>query len=259
MKLIPAPLSTNRDECKAQFQMLLPYFSHFQIDIQDGIYVPNKTIGVSEYLEVIDELLENSLTAVIPGLSRNLDPGITQSVTSSLDDNQVVVDMHLMLSDYEKTFESIRLYFLDPVRNLPRTMLRGRDDIVLRCVFVHTNIDLKLLEQYKDLPLSMTFSPPDSPDDWADFLRSSAHAQVMTIHPGPQGQAFMPQMLSKVGQIHEINSHVNVCIDGAVNDRTYPLIRSASPHCVPDELAVGSYFSKATPQDIPDRIKLLSD
>ncbi len=245
MKLIPAPLSTNRDECKAQFSMLLPHFSHFQIDIQDGIYVPNKTIGLNDYLEVLHEVIVDTHTSVIPGSSRNLDPGIRR------DDNQVVVDIHLMLSDYNKTLEWIRLYFLDP-------SIR-RDDIALRCVFVHTNFSHILLEQYKDLPLAMTFSPPDNPQDWTDYLHASKYAQVMTIYPGPQGQTFMPEMLAKIGQIHEINRHIQVCIDGAVNEVSYPIIKSSSSLCIPDELAVGSYFSKANPEDVASRIRKLSD
>lgn len=244
MKLIPAPLSTSKEDCKAQFSMLLPYFSHFQIDIQDGIYVPNKTIGLNDYLEVLHEVIVDTHTSVIPGSSRNLDPGIRR------DDNQVVVDIHLMLSDYNKTLEWIRLNFLNPgIR---------RDDIALRCVFVHTNISHTLLEQYRDLPLAMTFSPPDKHQDWTDYLQASKHAQVMTIYPGPQGQTFMPEMLGKVGQIHKINPQIQVCIDGAVNDTTYPVIRSSAPVCIPDELAVGSYFSKAASENILSRIDRLS-
>lgn len=245
MKLIPAPLSTSKEDCKAQFSMLLPYFSHFQIDIQDGIYVPNKTIGLSDYLEVLHEVIVDTHTSVIPGSSRNLDTGIRR------DDNQVVVDIHLMLSDYNKTLEWIRLNFLDPgIR---------RDNIELRCVFVHTNITHKLLDQYKDLPLAMTFSPPDKPRDWTEYLQISKYAQVMTIYPGPQGQSFMPEMLTKIGQIHEINPHILVCIDGAVNEVTYPIIKSSSSLCIPDELAVGSYFSKANPADIANRIQKLRE
>ena len=244
MKLIPAPLSTSKEDCKAQFSMLLPYFSHFQIDIQDGIYVPNKTISLSDYLEVLHEVIVDTHTSVIPGSSRNLDPGIRR------DDNRVVVDIHLMLSDYNKTLEWIRLNFLDPgIR---------RDDIALRCIFVHSNIAHTLFEQYGDLPLAMTFSPPDKPEDWTEYLQSSKYAQVMTIFPGPQGQTFMPEMLDKVGQIHEINPHMQVCIDGAVNEVTYHIVKSQPSLCIPDELAVGSYFSKATSENILSRIGRLS-
>lgn len=229
MKLIPAPLSTSKEDCNAQFSMLLPHFSHFQIDIQDGIYVPNKTIPLDTYLEVLLE--EISL--------RQLSDRKSELIT---------LDIHLMLQNYETQLQSIRKIC---------TQLLNQH-VEMRCIFVHSNIAHTLLEQYSDLPLGMTFSPPDKPKDWTEYLQSSKYAQVMTIFPGPQGQTFMPQMLEKVGRIHEINPHIQVCIDGSVNDTTYPVIRSSAPVCIPDELAVGSYFSKATKENIQSRIDTLS-
>lgn len=228
MKLIPAPLSTSKDECKAQFSMLLPYFSHFQIDIQDGIYVPNKTIELQEYLAVIQDEIPRHLLADQNPIS-------------------VTLDLHLMLSDYTQSVEFCA------------NALEKYNKVKIRAIFIHANISQELLKKFKSLPFAMTFSPPDEPRDWTEYLQISKYAQVMTIYPGPQGQQFMPEMLTKIGQIHEINPHIQVCIDGAVNDTTYPIIKSQPSPCVPDELAIGSYFSKANPGNIASRIHKLSE
>ncbi len=51
MQIIPAILVNAPQELNQQLTKLSPYFSHLQIDIADGIYVPEKTITLQEISE----------------------------------------------------------------------------------------------------------------------------------------------------------------------------------------------------------------
>lgn len=77
MKIIPAILENNLNDLTLSIGNLLPYFTHFQIDISDGIYTPNKTVD-------IDELKD--LQIVNP---------------------QVLFDFHLMVNDPQYEIEKI--------------------------------------------------------------------------------------------------------------------------------------------------------
>ncbi len=212
MYFIPALLTTDTQDLRSQLEKLLPHFSHFQIDIQDGVFVPSHTLTISEYVSVLGEF----------SMHKNL-----------------TIDFHLMLIDYTDALIQIEEE-VKPALNV-------------RTVYVHTNIDKKLLSS----STSLTFNPGDRVEEWSEYLKNSKFAQVMTIHPGPQGQPFIPEQLAKVGQIKSVNSSCVVCIDGAVNEKNIEVVRSQKSDCVPDESAVGSYFSKSLPTEVDDRLHIL--
>lgn len=212
MHIIPALLTTDTQDLRSQLEKLLPHFSHFQIDIQDGVFVPSHTLTINEYISVLREF----------PMHKNL-----------------TIDFHLMLIDYTDALMQIEE--------------EVKPALHVRTVYVHTNIDKKLLSS----STSLTFNPEDRVEEWSGFLKESKYAQVMTIHPGPQGQAFMPEQLTKVGQIRSINSSCVICIDGAVSEKSTDVIRSQKHDCMPDECAVGSCFSKSPPAEIANRLCVL--
>ena len=215
MHFIPALLTTDTQDLHGQLEKLLPHFTHFQVDIQDGIFVPSRTLNIPQYMEVV-----------------------MQYAT----DKQVMLDFHLMLTEYADA--------LAQIAHIPTT-----PSLFVRTTFVHTNIDPLLLSK----ATSLTFNPEDGVEEWSDFLRHSTHAQVMTVPPGPQGQPFVPDQLAKIGIIKSINSQCTVCIDGAVSEKTIHTIHTQKPDCVPDECGVGSYFSKAHTGEIGARLRLLQE
>ncbi|HPS41479.1 MAG TPA: ribulose-phosphate 3-epimerase [Anaerolineaceae bacterium] len=54
---------------------------------------------------------------------------------------------------------------------------------------------------------------------------------VMTVHPGYSGQSFMPEVVSKIGQvaeiIHQQNSPIRLEVDGGIGPRTISLVKDA--------------------------------
>ncbi|MEI7653606.1 MAG: hypothetical protein WCJ70_05055 [bacterium] len=223
MYLIPALLSNDVAELRSVLIKLLPHFTHFQVDIQDGIFVPSHTLSISEYMDTIRECAG---------------------------DQSVTIDFHLMLTEYADALTQIE--HIQSAPSLPPGVAYGRS--LVRTTYVHTNIGTDLLSP----STALTFNPEDRVEEWGGFLKESKYAQVMTIHPGPQGQTFMPQTLTKIGQIKSINSDCIVCIDGGVNEESIGFISSQQALCVPDECAVGSYFSRATVSEMSERIQKLT-
>jgi pentose-5-phosphate-3-epimerase len=80
--------------------------------------------------------------------------------------------------------------------------------------------------------------------------------QLMTIHPGPQGQLFIPDALTKIEELRTVGFCGEIYIDGAVNEETLPTLTALShpPHV----LCPGSYLAHAPPADLMRRVGLLS-
>jgi ribulose-phosphate 3-epimerase len=83
MQVIPTILENETQHFISQLKRLLPYFNHLQIDVGDGIFVPNKTIGANDVLTSI----------------RQLDNEIIKGC---------VFDFHLMVVDYDKNIKIIQ-------------------------------------------------------------------------------------------------------------------------------------------------------
>lgn len=78
----------------------------------------------------------------------------------------------------------------------------------------------------------------------------------MTIHPGAQGRAFMPEVLPKLSDLKQNYPHLIVQVDGGVNSATLPLIKGAGI----DTACVGSgIFGHGDPaQNLANLKKLIA-
>jgi len=79
MKVVPAPLETNIETLVANVCRLSPFYTRFQIDIADGLFVPNTTIQIREFM------------SIVPQLPRGL-----------------IYDFHLMVEDPQKHIDDIQ-------------------------------------------------------------------------------------------------------------------------------------------------------
>ena len=102
MEVIPALLETNLDGLISQIKKLSSYFKTFQIDIADGIFVPNRTIQIQELLSSMEQL-------------------------NNLKMNDLNFDFHLMVKDYVKEIKK-----LEDLKNL----------ITIKNLFIHTKLFL---------------------------------------------------------------------------------------------------------------------
>lgn len=91
-----------------------------------------------------------------------------------------------------------------------------------------------------DLELGLALAPETTTRDIEPFLDLVTSITVMTIHPGKQGQKFMPETLEKVRELTEGNFSGDVQVDGGINLETVKQVLDFAP----TQVVVGSYIVK---------------
>src|SRR3989344_5620516 len=81
MQTVPSLLEKTPDDLILQINKLSPYFKRFQIDIADGIFVPNRTVQIDE---IKDSLIKDCLNK-----------------------DSLSFDFHLMVKDYKSEIKKI--------------------------------------------------------------------------------------------------------------------------------------------------------
>ena len=131
--------------------------------------------------------------------------------------SKLPLDVHLMISEPEKYIEEFAkagasniTVHVETCPNLPEVVKRIQS---LGCKAGIT------------LNPSTPASALDSALPLADLVL------VMSVNPGYSGQAFMPEMIAKVEEIHNklnaLRSHAHIEVDGGINQETLPLMKKA--------------------------------
>lgn len=207
MQIIPAVLEKNPEDFTKQINKLSPYFNHFQIDIADGKFVPNTTVQIEDIISAIEQY--NNIAI-----------------------KQLIFDFHLMVQDYEAGIK----------------LLAQQQQITIKNVFIHYSLFPKyeiLDARYSPITIGLVINPQDQIEDLARQydLKKIKAIQIMSIDPGFQGQPFLPDTLNKIEQLRNLSYGNKIYLDGAVNEKTIPVILSKK--FKPDILCVGSFFTKA--------------
>ena len=77
----------------------------------------------------------------------------------------------------------------------------------------------------------------------------------MSVTPGVQGNPFSPDTLLKIEQLRVLGYKSKIFLDGAVNDRTLPVINKLKYK--PDVICPGSFLTKA--KDLEANVKYLEN
>lgn len=190
-----------------QLQKLIPYFSRFQIDIADGVFVDNKTITAEKVCKIL-------------------------TTNRSLITDNLYFDFHLMVCDYQKEVTVLERY---------------ANQIHINLVLVHFSIirSTSFTTRNPLFSIGLAINPQDQIADLASnyALNSIPVIQIMSIKPGKQGNPFMPETLNKIEQLHLAGYRNRIYLDGGINDTTIPII--IKQKYLPDILCVGSYLTKS--------------
>lgn len=208
MIIYPSLLEKNVEGLFFQIKKLSPYFNTFQIDICDGIDVPSKTVQ-------IDEITEH--------VTNNMKHGTLDNIS---------FEFHLMVKDYEKEIKK-----LEKLKNLMN----------IRDILVHGALlpDFSILHSPSSIPYGLVLYPEDPVSLLTTTynLQTIPYIQIMSIHPGAQGNAFIPGSLNKIEQLRKANYRNKISLDGGINEKTLPIIMSKKYK--PDILCPGSFLTKA--------------
>lgn len=204
---MPAPLEETPEGLQTQLTNLTPYFKSFQIDIADGIFVPNETVQLEE------------VKAVVEGFP------------------DIVIDFHLMVEDWNHELDILETFY----------------DSNIRYVLIHskTNPPVDVFtEQLSDhYRLGLVINPEEEIETIVQKYNLShiPAIQIMTVVPGKQGQPFIEKSLNKIEQLRIAGYKSDIIIDGAVNDKTLPVILGKK--FVPDYAGIGSFLTKTKDLD----------
>ena len=205
MVIIPSLVEKTPEDLFFVIQKLAPHYQQFQVDIEDGIYIPNKTLSV---FDIQKYLLHNTPP-------KNL-----------------TYDFHLMVKEYEEEIKRI-------------DGLKGALTIQSILVHTSLKPDYQMLcKKYSHFTFGLVINPQEEVGIITSQynLNNVPIIQIMTVIPGPQGQPFIPEALQKIEQLRITGFRNKIYLDGAINEKTIPIINALKYK--PDVLCPGSYLAK---------------
>lgn len=205
MEIVPAILVKDARELQRQIERLSPYFSHFQIDIADGIYVSEKTLKLADAFSTSQPFSDSAFSLDFDLLVEEVKPVLDEI-------------SKLAKKPYVKTIFVHNLQSAIELFNHPTTYPFSLGFALDPEISVDTIVSKFPL---KDLPA----------------------IEIMTVVPGAQGREFIPETLQKIEQLRNAGYRNKIYLDGGITDKTLPVIFSQK-FC-PDVLCIGSFFSKA--------------
>lgn len=205
MQIIPSLVEKTPEDLFSVIQKLSPYYQQFQVDIEDGIYIPNKTLSVSD---------------------------IQRYLLNNTPPKNLIYDFHLMVKEYENEIERI-------------DTLKDTLTIQSILVHTSLQPDYQMLcKKYPSFTFGLVINPQEEVDIIASQynLNIIPIIQIMTVTPGPQGQHLIPEALQKIEQLRKMGFRNKVYLDGAINEKTIPTITSLKYK--PDVLCPGSFLTR---------------
>jgi len=220
MRIIPSLVENTAEDLFARIAFLSPYYKQFQVDIEDGIFIQNKTLSMDDFSTHI------------------------QTHFSSLS-SALIYDFHLMTLDYERAIATIGGL---------------KTQIHIDTVLIHTKLHPNyayLQKKFSPFRIGLVINPEEDVSlIAAEYnLKDVPLMQLMTVHPGRQGQPFIKEVLKKIEQVKKAGFIGEIYIDGAVNETTIPFMQHL-PH-LPDVLCPGSYLAHAPASDLKRRVTYL--
>lgn len=247
MLIYPSILEQSADDLFDRLTALSPFFSHFQIDITDGIFVPGKTVQ-------IEEIVENVAHYTLPVTRKTF-------------------EFHLMVNDYKLEIDKINqlvkfvkidivlihLQSLKTKYEIPNIPTSNRlAAFTLRAgsrsaVSPEGSLTLCNLrdDEYTKYQIGLVLNPEDDVVSNWETIKQFATVQLMTVYPGAQGTPFVPKTLDKIDELRDCGFSGKIILDGAINDKTLPIILTRKNR--PDAVCPGSYFKI----DIKERLERL--
>lgn len=132
-------------------------------------------------------------------------------------------DAHLMVEKPEWYIESV--------------VKAGADNITIHVEATkHLHRALQLIKSY-GVKAGVSINPATDIDFLDNVIEELDLILVMTVNPGFGGQKFIDAMCQKIRKIREKYPHIDIQVDGGINDKTAILAREAGANI----LVAGSY------------------
>lgn len=184
IQIAPSILSADFGKLNAEIATVEPYVDLLHVDIMDGHFVPNITMG----------------------------PPIVKNIQTKLP-----VDLHLMIEHPEMYIEEF--VKAATANGLPKEKV-GVTVHQEACKHLHRVIQLiKSL----GVKAAVSINPATPVEMIRDILGDLDMVLIMSVNPGFGGQKFIPVALEKIREIRKLKPDLDIEVDGGINAETAKL------------------------------------
>ena len=125
----------------------------------------------------------------------------------------------------------------------------------VRKVILHvesSTFSRELLEevQANQFEIGIALNPETEIYELEPFLNYADMVLFMTVHPGLQGQKFLPEVLDKIREFNKEYPDIPMGVDGGINDKTIKLVTD----CGVTLIEAGSFLFDGDPQENFDKL-----
>lgn len=201
------------------YQFLHDYyllFSHFQIDIADGLLVDGQTYSVDDWVEYI----------------------FTHPSTLL---HEIPCEFHLMIQDFIPDIHTLAT--LDEYIDIQRVIIH-LEALTAWYTDPQANYYEALKEECPDFDYGIAIQANSNFSEYASYIMAFPLVQIMTIEPGAQGRAFNLEALKHLASLRKASYSGYIQLDGGINSTTFPDILSQRE--LPNGVCPGSFLKKDT-------------
>jgi len=219
IKIAPSILSADFGKLNEDIKTIEEYSDMIHVDVMDGHFVPNITIGAP----------------------------VVKKIKSKLP-----LDCHLMIEHpwkYIKDFAEAGADIITvhqeccPRKGLECDKHKNPDiedlkqDLKNLAVYPNLKMMVKIIKAF-DVKAGVTIKPDTRVEVLREILDHFDMVLIRSVNPGFGAQSFMPEVLNKVRAIREIKPDLDIQIDGGIDDETCKLAKEAGANV----LVAGSYI-----------------
>jgi ribulose-phosphate 3-epimerase len=145
--------------------------------------------------------------------------------------------------------KDVHLMIIEPEKHIDEFINSGADIIDFHVEAARDAVGLINHIKAKGVKVGLAISPETAVDAISSYLGMIDQVIVMSVNPGFGGQVFISEVLDKIRHLRELNSEVDIVVDGGINEETGKLAINAGANI----LVSGTYLFK-NPEE---RIRLL--
>lgn len=184
IKIAPSILSADFGRLNEEIASVEPYVDLLHVDVMDGHFVPNITLG-----PVVVKGIRTKLPLDLHLMIENPENYIDAFVQALKDGGHVLAEANITVH-------------AEACKNLAEILKQIKAAGVKSAVSINPSTELGVIEH---------------------VLNDVDMVLVMSVNPGFGGQAFMPEVLEKVRALRTMKPNLDIQMDGGVSDKTVGL------------------------------------
>lgn len=184
IQIAPSILSADFGKLNAEIATVEPYVDLLHVDIMDGHFVPNITMG----------------------------PPVVKNIQTKLP-----VDLHLMIEHPEMYIEEFVKAATAKGLSKDKVSVTVHQEA---CKHLHRVI--QLIKSF-GVKAAVSINPATPVEMIRDILGDLDMVLIMSVNPGFGGQKFIPVALEKIREIRKLKPDLDIEVDGGINSETAKL------------------------------------